>query len=146
MKKVILSLTMVIAMLASLTACSGAKAQSNDPYRNEVEKMLELTKTKEFMVTAITTTYTNMRLPIDDIAGMSKAIVDGIWDDYVNECIPIYQKHYTIDDLKGLNEFYSTPLGKKLAESTSEIMTETATMTQTKLTPKIQEIITDYMR
>ncbi len=93
---------MVIAMLASLTACSGAKAQSNDPYRNEVEKMLELTKTKEFMVTAITTTYTNMRLPIDDIAGMSKAIVDGIWDDYVNECIPIYQKHYTIDDLKGL--------------------------------------------
>lgn len=146
MKKLVLSLAMAIAMLASLTACSDPKAQSNDPYQNEVEKMLELSNSRETMVTTMTATYTNLRLPINDVEGLSKAIVDGIWDEYIVECVPIFKKYYTLDDLKALNEFYSTPTGKKLAENTPKIAAECATMTAEKLTPKIQEIVIDYMK
>jgi len=37
---------------------------------------------------------------------------------------PIYQKHYTKDDVRGLVAFYSTPLGKKTIRESPKIMQE----------------------
>jgi len=45
-------------------------------------------------------------------------------DDLVAMLVPVYQKHMTIEDLRGLVEFYETPLGKKFITSTPAIMEE----------------------
>ncbi len=147
MKKAFLSLAMLIAMIASLTACSDAKAQSNDPYQNEIEKMLELTNAREVMVTTMVNLYTNMHLPVCDINGLSEAIVDGIWDDYVTECVvPVYKKYFSFDEVKALNDFYGTPLGEKLAKNNSQIINECSQLTSEKLTGRIQDIVMDYLK
>lgn len=41
--------------------------------------------------------------------------------DLIELIIPIYHKHFNHDEIKGLIEFYKTPLGKKLTESLSQI-------------------------
>ena len=63
-------------------------------------------------------------------------IPDKFWDELesemktsgVNELtkklVPVYQKHFNIEDLKGMIEFYKTPLGKKYATKTPAITTE----------------------
>ncbi len=37
-------------------------------------------------------------------------------DGLINLTIPIYEKHYTHNDVKGLIKFYYTPVGKKTIE------------------------------
>lgn len=42
----------------------------------------------------------------------------------INMILPVYQKHLTEADLKGIIAFYETPLGKKYAEKTPLITQE----------------------
>jgi hypothetical protein len=42
--------------------------------------------------------------------------------------IPVYTRHYTRDDLAGLIDFYSTPLGQRVIEQTPSIMQESMTI------------------
>lgn len=60
-------------------------------------------------------------------------VTDDFWDDFSKELnadtltemiIPIYEKHYTINEIKQLIEFYETPLGKKLISTMPEVMQE----------------------
>lgn len=117
MKKILFSLALLLVAAASLISCSKAGAQdSADPYREEVDKMLQLTNARHVMEATMTATFNNMHLPVSDVDGLSKAIVDEIWNDYVTECvIPTYKEHFTLDELKEVNEFYQTPVGKKVA-------------------------------
>jgi hypothetical protein len=43
-----------------------------------------------------------------------------------SEAIPIYQKHFTSAEIKGLIEFWGSPLGKKLAATTPTLIQEGA--------------------
>ncbi|HUQ34090.1 MAG TPA: DUF2059 domain-containing protein [Pyrinomonadaceae bacterium] len=45
---------------------------------------------------------------------------------FVELLIPVYDKHFSDDELKDLIAFYETPLGKKLVSEMTPIMTETA--------------------
>lgn len=42
----------------------------------------------------------------------------------VNLAVPVYDKYLSDDDIKGLIEFYSTPLGQKMIKALPSIMTE----------------------
>ena len=39
--------------------------------------------------------------------------------------VPVYQKHFTVDDLKDAIQMYKTPIGKKISEKTPIIAQET---------------------
>jgi hypothetical protein len=47
-------------------------------------------------------------------------------DKFMDILIPIYDKHFSNDELEGLIAFYETPLGKKLISQLPQIMTDTA--------------------
>ena len=58
-----------------------------------------------------------------------------LWDEVLKEIdpsefvellIPIYDKHFSNEELEGLIAFYETPLGKKLISKLPQIMTESA--------------------
>jgi hypothetical protein len=49
-------------------------------------------------------------------------------DKFVELLIPVYDKHFSDEELKGLIAFYETPLGKKLVAELPPIMTESATI------------------
>jgi hypothetical protein len=46
------------------------------------------------------------------------------------QLIPVYQKHFTLDDIKALIAFYESPIGKKLAEKTPLITGESMQISQ----------------
>ena len=48
-------------------------------------------------------------------------------DDITELMIPIYQKHLNADDVKQLNAFYSSPIGKKFIEVRPAIIQESMT-------------------
>ncbi|MFA5059573.1 MAG: DUF2059 domain-containing protein [Candidatus Omnitrophota bacterium] len=43
-------------------------------------------------------------------------------DDIIERLVPVYDKYFTEDELKGLIAFYQSPLGKKLLRTTPMIM------------------------
>ena len=146
MKKFIVLFAMSIGVFAtycSFTACSDAKAQSADPYQNEIAKMLELSNARETMMTTMTTMWTNMHLPIDDKDALAEAVVDG---DYIVECAAIYRKYFTLDELKAMNEFYESPLGQKMTKNNVQIITECSKVVSDKFAGRIQEIISEHMK
>jgi hypothetical protein len=44
--------------------------------------------------------------------------------DLVNRLIPLYDKYYTLDDLKAVNAFYQTPAGQHLLQIQPQILKE----------------------
>ena len=57
----------------------------------------------------------------------------------LNDMVPIYDKHFTHDEIKGLIDFYSTPIGKKLLEKTPELTQDMMNLSMTKYMPEIQK-------
>jgi hypothetical protein len=45
-------------------------------------------------------------------------------DDVTNQLVGIYDKHFTDDEIKGLLQFYGSPLGRKFAAETPKIQAE----------------------
>jgi hypothetical protein len=45
-------------------------------------------------------------------------------NDLIELLTPTYQKHLTLEEIKGLIEFYETPVGKKYAQKSPLIMQE----------------------
>jgi hypothetical protein len=45
-------------------------------------------------------------------------------DDVTNELVTVYDKHFTEDEIKGLLQFYGSPLGQKYAEEMPKVSAE----------------------
>lgn len=76
------------------------------------------------------------------------AIAAGEPKELMEESVKVYAKHYSLDELKGLKDFYATPLGKKLlAETpgiTSEMMTATMRWNQSIADRLLGELIKEF--
>ena len=60
--------------------------------------------------------------------------------------ISIYAKHFSVDDLKALNEFFKSPIGQKLATETPAIMDEARPLAASTITPKVKEAIDQVLQ
>ena len=122
MKKTLLILSLILMTAASSFAqsstykttlkemmqVSGAEAS----YKGIISQMMTMFKTQKSTV------------PVafwDELAiKMNKMAVEQL----VDLVLPIYQKHLTEEDIKGIIAFYKTPVGKKFAEQTPLITQE----------------------
>ena len=52
------------------------------------------------------------------------AVINENLDDFKALVIPLYHKHFTADDIKGMIQFYSTPLGKKTIQVMPQLARE----------------------
>jgi hypothetical protein len=48
-------------------------------------------------------------------------------DDLLEIAIPIYDKHFSLEDIEGLTKFYETPLGKKATSVLPQVLLEAQT-------------------
>lgn len=84
---------------------------------------------------------------IKDMDSMSKRFSEKLmqkldYDAMINEiAIAIYDKHYTLEEVRDIIAFYKTPTGQKMLKLMSPIMTETMQAVNEKLVPKIPGII-----
>jgi hypothetical protein len=60
----------------------------------------------------------------------------------INEiALVVYDKYYTLEEIRDLNAFYKTPTGQKTLKMMTPIMSDTMQMLQERLLPKIPVII-----
>ncbi len=64
------------------------------------------------------------------------------YNQMINEIAAIvYDKHYTLEEIRELTVFYKTPTGQKTLKTMAPIMTDTMQLIQERLIPKIPVII-----
>jgi len=124
MKKIMLALVFVIG-----TSAFGIYGQTKN---DDILKLLKVSgsdKLADQMMDAI----------IPQFQQLVPGIPDAFWvkfreklnmDDFINACIPAYDKYYTHDEIKQLIKFYESPLGRRMVEVTPLLTQETIAIGQ----------------
>lgn len=142
---------LLIACIIILTSFAGANAQVPDSYKATLLKMFTASGTDQSYKSAI-----------DQMLSMFQAqkpeVPEEVWNEFqiqfmntsLNDLAemlaPVYQNHLTESDLEDIIAFYSTPTGKKFANSTPMIMQESMQIGQNwgmEMAQEIQEKLTE---
>jgi hypothetical protein len=127
MKKTILaSLLLALACLAPARAQRAAPADDSAAKRQDIRKLLEVTgsaKLGQQVLAQMMQTFksTNPKVPEEFWDEVMKEFDSGTMIDLV---VPVYEKHLTHEDVKGMLAFYESPLGQKLIAVTPAITQE----------------------
>lgn len=143
MKNLLLSL---LLMVFALTA--NAQSNADDVYASNVKKLMELNSVKSTLSVTFGETYVAMAPQL----GLSEAkarelgdvIAEALYADYIEICIPIYKRYYTLEDIRLACEFYSSPTGKKFAKYAPQISVDAMREVQT-LMPKVISVAEEFI-
>ena len=106
---------------------SAARAQESDPRKEaDIRELLEITGSATVALQVIDNMIVSMK--------MSKPVVpDSFWEEFRNEVdaqellnliVPIYDRHFTHDEIRAIIAFYETPVGLKFIEMLPAITQE----------------------
>lgn len=143
MKTSILTVLLVLVALCSFS-------QENSTYKSSLQKLIQVSGSE--------VAYKGV---MDQMIAMFKQqqsnVPNEFWDEFavelnkdaigqlMNMILPVYQKHLTEADLKGVIAFYETPLGKKYAEKTP-LITQESMIAGQEWGKKIGEKVADKLR
>jgi hypothetical protein len=60
-------------------------------------------------------------------------------DDMIAEMVPLYAETYTLDEIRQLTAFYTSPLGQKMQAKMPELMNRSIQISQRVMMPRIQK-------
>jgi hypothetical protein len=125
MKKVIFILLTILVSVNSLKAQASVSAD----YITELQKMIKVSGQDLAFKASIDQMLNMYKHQWPDITDNQwTAITNELKTKSLNELIamlaPVYVKHLNLEDLKELNEFYTSAIGKKLAKATPAITQE----------------------
>jgi uncharacterized protein len=119
---------------AAQEQASPAQQAAIDPAKEaDIRSLLELVGAHDMVQDAVNNSseqYREKLLATVPNNEKGQAFVDSFIDTYqksfdvdqvTNELVGIYDKHYTDDEIKGLLQFYGSPLGQKVAAETPKI-------------------------
>lgn len=121
MKKLLL-----LALITIVTCISVAHAEISKEKRKQVEKMIRLTGMEKLMDQIKTQLISGMKT-------QSKNLPEGFWEKFeqkldvnglLEKLIPVYDKYYTVEDLKAINAFYESPVGQRMLSTLPQVMQE----------------------
>ena len=122
----------------AVTAAKPAPAKSIDPQKDsDIRSLLELMGARDMIQEAATNSTEQYRQRLISLAPNNDKAQEAI-DSYLavfqkkfdadalaDQLVSIYDKHYTQDEIKGLLQFYGSPLGQKVAGEMPKIAKET---------------------
>ena len=120
-KLVILPLLVVFSLVVTV------QANVSPEKRKEIEKMLRLTGVEKLSEQIANQMLTSLRTQLPQVP-------ETFWTKFqqkmntrelIEKIIPIYDKYYTIEDLKAINAFYETSTGQKVLAALPQLMQET---------------------
>lgn len=108
---------------------SVSRAQSSVEYKTAVQKMLMASGSENTFKAAVGQMFTLMKqqkssVPEEFWKTLETEMTKTSMPDLIALLVPIYQKHFTVDDINQLTAFYQSPIGKKFAEKTPLITQE----------------------
>lgn len=127
MKKLFTTLTVFIVFTSILFGQSST--ESNDDYKEILEKMFEVSGNEKAYQAAINQMFSMFKQQYTSVSeeswnALEEEFKNTSIDELVELFIPVYQKYFTIDDIKEIIKFYESPIGQKLAMKTPLITQE----------------------
>lgn len=123
----------VVALAAGIVLCLGAAA----PARAQAPASLRTKEDAAREILRITGAANMSRQMLEQMRPSLEKAVPGIpssfWDDFLAEVktdelfdtiVPIYSRHFSLEELEQLIEFYKTPVGRKLIGEMPAVMSE----------------------
>lgn len=106
-----------------------ASAQDNASYTAALNKLMDVSGTRQSFKTIVPQMLKMFKsqqsaIPEEFWTEMDSELNKMNGDDLVTMMLPVYQKHMTEADLKGIIAFYESPVGRKYAEKTPLITQE----------------------
>lgn len=122
MKKSLISLAMCCALLFTAVSSASAQEQENE-YKKAVNEYLEISGSMNSLKKVVPQVLNIYKKDIQNLPEEAAAFFDTFakkWDTKfidrtIELMIPLYQKYFTLEDLKAMIAFYHTPVGKKMA-------------------------------
>jgi hypothetical protein len=117
MKKIIL----IVLLTAGVVFSTHSQTKSQD-----IVRLLEITNTKAQAAQMFDLMMPSMLAAVPDVPSAFWTTFKSLLDleSFVNLLIPIYDRHFSHDDIRGLIQFYESPVGKKFIEVTPQITME----------------------
>ena len=126
---------MVLGLSVCFLACLQLRAGAQDNMTNRpvnaetkavVTELLEVAGARRTMETVMSTMLDNLKkqspqLPDDYFEEIRKGFS---YDSLLPALIPVYARHWSLEDLKGMVAFYKTPLGQRMVQETPKVMQE----------------------
>jgi hypothetical protein len=116
----------IIALLIICSYVSNARAEISPEKRKEVEKMLRLTGMEKLVTQMEHQMISAFQKQIPDVPEDFWSRFEKKLDvrELIEKIIPIYDKYYTLEDLKAVNAFYESPAGQKILSTLPQVMQE----------------------
>ena len=123
MKKALCALALILCMSQL------GFSQDKGTYRQTLNKMMDVSGTTASYQTMINQMITLFKAQqpnasAEVMANMEQVLKEFSMSKLVDKLVPVYQKHMTEKDLKGIIAFYETPAGKVYAAKVPLIMQE----------------------
>jgi len=118
--------------LLALVFVVSAKAEMSKEKRAEIDQMMRLTGMEKLVDQMVTQMISSFK------ANMTGAPA-GFWEkfqskvngrDMIEKVVPVYDKYYTLEDLRAVNAFYSSPAGQKILATLPQVMQESMAVGQ----------------
>lgn len=121
----------LLIMVVALVLTGNAFAQDNAKIK-DIKRLLELTGAADMGIQALGSSMQGLRnsnpnIPEEFFTEFQKQFNAEL---IVTNIAPIYDKHFTHEEIKELLKFYQTPLGKKTISTMPKIMEESMAMGQ----------------
>lgn len=118
-------LTLILSLAVSLSTASADEKS----HRAAAEKVLEVTNTEDTMKKSIANVL-DMQTKAQPALGQFRPVMEKFFAKHLSyaaikeELIDLYVTEFTEEELKGLADFYATPLGKKAVEKLPVLMSK----------------------
>ncbi len=143
MKKILFTFILLVGI--STTNC--ALAQNSDEYKTELKSFLKNSGSDASFTAILDQFYSMMGSGVDKtkLEAAKESIYQKAYDELINLMVPVYQKSISIADLKEINKFYQTPVGKRISAAQPKILNESMQVGQT-LAMKVQGIFQEGLK
>ena len=118
---------LILLVFATIACSLPARADISPEKRAQIEKLLQLTGTERLMgqmENQLIATF-KAQMPQVPEAFWTKFQQKMNTREMIDLIIPVYDKYYTLEDLKAVNAFYQTPVGQKVLSTLPQVMQET---------------------
>jgi uncharacterized protein len=123
-----MSFLLLLCSMPALMAQTSPAANAAATKDENIHKLLTLTDARGTFKRALETQISSMRANVPQVPPKfwDEVLKEVDADKFVELLVPVYDKHFSNEELEGMIAFYETPLGKKLVAKLPQIMAESA--------------------
>lgn len=116
-----------LALIVIFSTVFAGRADVSPDKRKEIEKLLRLSGVEKLVGQMETQMITSLKAQMPQVPELFWTKFEQKMDtrELIDKVIPVYDRYYSLEDLKAINAFYESPAGQKVISTLPQLMQET---------------------